>query len=94
MEEAVEFYQQETGGLPVITSKRKVSKANRAVAFGMKILKAGPKGSTGAAKGHLAKGSFKVATQAAGLANPNTGGSTKGKGKVKALARKIKSWWI
>jgi len=93
MQEAVEFYESETGGPPVITSRRKVSKANRAVAYGMKILKAGPKGSTGAPKGELAKGSFKMATQAAGIANPNTKGSTSGKGKVKALARKIKGWW-
>jgi len=81
------------GGAPSIVKKRALSKANRAVAYGMKLLKAGSKGSTGAPKGELAKGSFKVATQAAGLANPKTGGSTKGKGKTKALARKIRSWW-
>ena len=93
MQEAVEFYETETGGPPVLTSRRKVSKANRAVAFGMKTLKAGPKGSTGASKGKLPKGAFKTATIAAGLANPKTGGSTSGKGKIKALARKIKGWW-
>jgi len=81
------------GSAVTVGKKRALSKANRAVAYGMKLLKAGTKGTTGAPKGELAKGSFKVATQAAGLANPKTGGSTKGKGKTKALARKIKGWW-
>jgi len=93
MQEAVEFYESETGSLPVITTRRKVSKANRAVAYGMKILKSGTKALTGADKGKLPKGAFKTATVAAGLANPKTDGSTKGKGKTKALARKIKGWW-
>jgi len=73
--------------------KRKISKANRAVAYGMKLLKSGTKAFTGADKGTLPKGAFATATVAAGLANPRTGGSTKGKGKAKALARKIRSWW-
>jgi len=73
--------------------KRKISKANRAVAYGMKLLKSGTKAFSGADKGKLPKGAFATATVAAGLANPKTGGSTKGKGKAKALARKIRSWW-
>jgi len=40
------------------------------------------------------KGAFKIATKAAGLANPATKSVIgKGKGKVKALARKIRKWW-
>jgi len=75
-------------------AKRKVSKANRAVKHGMGLLRAGPKRSTGADKGKLMKGAFKIATKAAGLANPNTKSKIgKGKGIVKALARKIRSWW-
>jgi hypothetical protein len=73
--------------------RRKVSKANKAVKHAMGLLKAGPKRSTGADKGKLAKGAFKMATKAAGLANPNTASKIKGKGKLKALARKIRSWW-
>jgi len=74
--------------------KRKVSKANRAVGHAMSLLKAGTKRSTGADKGKLSKGAFKIATKAAGLANPNTK-SIIGKGKsiTKALARKLKKWW-
>jgi len=74
-------------------AKRKVSKANKAVKHAMGLLKAGPKRSTGADKGKLVKGAFKMATKAAGLANPNTASKIKGKGKLKALARKIRSWW-
>jgi len=73
--------------------RRKVSKANKAVKHAMGLLKAGPKRSTGADKGKLVKGAFKMATKAAGLANPNTARKIKGKGKLKALARKIRSWW-
>ena len=74
--------------------KRKVSKANKAVKHAMSLLKAGPKRSTGADKGKLAKGAFKIAVKAAGLANPKTKSKIgKGKGKVKALARKIRKWW-
>jgi len=83
-------------GIPGPTTafkKRALSRANKAVKHAMSLLKAGPKATTGADKGKLPKGAFKTATIAAGLANPNTGGSTKGKGKTKALARKIKRWW-
>ena len=73
--------------------KRKVSKANKAVKYGMATLKAGTKASTGADKGKLPKGAFKTATKAAGLANPKTPSKITGKGKVKILARKIKRWW-
>jgi len=73
--------------------RRKVSKANKAVKHAMGLLKAGTKASTGADKGKLVKGAFKMATKAAGLANPNTASKIKGKGKLKALARKIRSWW-
>ena len=74
--------------------KRKVSKANKAVKHAMSLLKSGTKASTGADKGKLVKGAFKMATKAAGLANPNTKSKIgKGKGKVNALARKIRSWW-
>ena len=74
--------------------KRKVSKANKAVKYGMGLLKGGTKASTGADKGKLSKNAFKIATKAAGLANPNTK-SVIGKGKsiTKALARKLKKWW-
>ena len=79
---------------PVELRKRKVSKANKAVKHAMGLLKAGPKGSTGAGKGILPKGAFKLATKAAGLANPKTKSVIgKGKGKLKALASKIKRWW-
>jgi len=75
-------------------ARRKVSKANKAVKHAMGLLKAGPKRSTGADKGKLVKGAFKIATKAAGLANPGTRSVIgKGKGKVKALARKIRKWW-
>jgi len=77
----------------VALTKRKISKANKAVRYGMKLLKGGSKASTGADKGKLPKGAFKTATVAAGLANPKTKGSTSGKGKLKALARKIRAWW-
>jgi len=77
-----------------IGGKRKVSKANKAVKHAMGLLKAGTKRSTGADKGKLSKGAFKIATKAAGLANPNTK-SVIGKGKsiTKAIARKLKKWW-
>jgi len=77
----------------VALTKRKISKANKAVRYGMKLLKGGSKASTGADKGKLPKDSFTTATRAAGLANPKTKGSTKGKGRLKALARKIRAWW-
>ncbi len=75
-------------------AKRKVSKANKAVKYGMSLLKGGTKAATGADKGKLPKGAFKMAVKAAGLANPNTKTKIgKGKGKVKSLARKIRTWW-
>ena len=74
--------------------KRKVSKANKAVKHAMGLLKAGPKRSTGADKGKLPKGAFKIAVKAAGLANPGTRSKiTAGKSVTKALARKIRKWW-
>jgi len=86
----------EKGGLVAskFPAKRKVSKANKAVKHAMSLLKAGTKASTGADKGKLSKGAFKIAVKAAGLANPNTK-SIIGKGKsiTKALARKLKKWW-
>ena len=77
----------------VALTKRKVSKANKAVKYGMKLLKGGTKASTGADKGKLPKGAFLTSVRAAGLANPNTKSKIKGKGKLKNLARKIKKWW-
>lgn len=78
----------------VARTKRKLSKANTAVKYGMKLLKSGSKASTGADKGKLPKAAFKTATKAAGLANPSTKSKIgKGKSKLKALARKIKKWW-
>jgi hypothetical protein len=74
--------------------KRKVSKANKAVKHAMSLLKGGTKASTGADKGKLPKGAFAMAVKAAGLANPKTKSKIgKGKGKLKSLARKIRSWW-
>ena len=86
--------------LPIITpaavrrEKRKLSKANKAVKYGMGLLKGGTKATTGADIGKLPKGAFKIAVKAAGLANPGTKSVIgKGKSKVKALARKLKKWW-
>lgn len=80
--------------LPEVARQRKVSKANRAVKYGMSVLKAGTKASTGADKGKLPKGAFLTSVKAAGLANPKTKSVIgKGKSKIKALARKIKKWW-
>jgi hypothetical protein len=76
------------------TAKRTVSKANKAVKHAMGLLKAGSKRATGADKGKLPKGAFRLSVKAAGLANPNTKSKIgKGKGKVKALARKLRKWW-
>jgi len=86
----------ELPGLPGIRpiSKRKVSKANRAVKQAMTWLKAGTKAASGAKPGLLPKGAFKTAVKAAGAANPNTK-SRIGKGKtiMNKLARKLKNWW-
>ncbi len=75
-------------------AKRKVSKANRAVKEGMRILKAGGKAVSGAAAGTLPKAAFRISTKAAGMANPNTK-SKPGKGKsiINKLARRLKKWW-
>ena len=74
--------------------KRKVSKANKAVKHAMGLLRSGTKAATGADKGKLPRAAFKIATQAAGLANPGTkSGIGKGKTVKKALARKLKKWW-
>ena len=75
-------------------AKRKVSKANKAVKEGMKILKAGGKAISGTVAGKLPTGAFKIATKAAGLANPKTK-SKPGKGKsiINKLARRLKKWW-
>ena len=86
--------------LPIITpaavrrEKRRLSKANKAVKYGMDLLKAGTKRATGADKGKYPKGAFALVTRAAGLANPKTTSKIgKGKSKLKNLARKIKKWW-
>ena len=83
MGEAADFYQSETGGPPIIATSRKVSKANKAVKHA----------STGADKGELPRGAFKMAVKAAGLANPRTPSRIQGKGRIKTLARKLKRWW-
>ena len=91
-EAAGRLIREENGTAAVST--RKVSKANKAVKHAMGLLKAGSKRATGASKGSLPKGAFKLATKAAGLANKNTKSKIgKGKGKLKALARKIRKWW-
>jgi len=74
--------------------KRKVSKANRAVKEGMRILKAGGKAISGTPAGILPKAGFRIATKAAGMANPRTK-SKPGKGKtiINKLARRLKKWW-
>jgi len=80
--------------IQILKKKRTVSKANKAVKYAMGLLKAGTKASTGADKGKLVKGAFKIATVAAGLANPRTASNIgKGKGRVKGLARKVRKWW-
>ena len=74
--------------------RRKISKANKAVKEGMKILKGGGKAMTGTVAGKLPKGAFKTATKAAGLANPKTASKIgKGKSTVNKLARRLKKWW-
>jgi hypothetical protein len=75
-------------------SKRRVSKANQAVKVAMGWLRGGGKALTGAAIGTLPKGAFKIATKAAGMANPKTK-SKPGKGKsiMNKLARRLKKWW-
>ena len=74
--------------------KRKTSRANTAVKQAMKWLKGGGASTTGAVKGRLPKNAFKIATIAAGKANPKTP-SKPGKGKsiLNKLARRLKKWW-
>jgi len=75
-------------------AKRKLSKANKAVKHAVSLLKGGTKAATGADRGKLPKGYWKIATRAAGLANPKTASVIKkGKSVTKALARKLKKWW-
>ena len=80
-------------GMRPIT-KRRVSKANKAVKQAMDWLKAGGKAVTGAVAGKHPKGAWNIATKAAGMANPNTK-SKPGKGKsiINKIARRLKKWW-
>ena len=81
-------------GVGLGTAKRRVSRANRAVKEGMKIMKAGGKATTGASPGKLSRAAFKTVTKAAGLANPKTKSKIgKGKTMVKKLARRLRKWW-
>ena len=74
--------------------KRRVSKANKAVKEAMKFLKAGTKAQTGSKPGTLPRGAFKMATKAAGLANPKTKSKIgKAKTKLNKLAMKVRRWW-
>ena len=77
-----------------LEKKRKPTRANAAVKKAMSWLKAGTRKATGAAPGKLAKNAFKIATKAAGMANPKTK-SKPGKGKsiLNKLARRLKKWW-
>ncbi len=75
-------------------TKRKVSKANRAVKEGMKWLKKGTKKITGAVPGTMPARGFITATKAAGLANPKTKSKPKKVNTpVNRLARHLKKWW-
>jgi hypothetical protein len=74
--------------------KRAISKANKAVKEGMKMLKRGTKRRTGSRPGTLPKDAFKTVVKAAGLANPLTRSKIgKGKSKINKLARQLKKWW-
>ena len=75
-------------------TKRRVSKANRAVKEGMSWLKKKGKALTGSAPGILPAKAFMTATQAAGMANPKTKSKPgKGKSKKSRLSRYIAKWW-
>jgi len=93
-----DFGQIRPGPMAVFADPRKViravSKANRAVRQGMKLLKSGSKATTGALPGKLPAQAFRTAVKAAGLANPKTK-STIGKAKTKLnkLAKKLRTWW-
>jgi len=97
-EAAIHTYGEDLSGLTAFPSKkatkRRISKANKAVKQGMKWLKEGGKAVSGAPIGVVPKLGFKIATIAAGLANPNTK-SKPGKGKsiMNKLARRLKKWW-
>jgi len=81
-------------GQKLAITKRKVSKANRAVKQAMTWLKGGTKSATGAKPGLLPKGAFKTAVRAASAANPNTKSRVgKGKSIMNKLARRLKKWW-
>jgi len=75
-------------------SKRRISRANKAVQKAMTWLKTGGKGVTGTVAGKLPTGAFRIAVKAAGMANPNTK-SKPGKGKsiINKIARRLKKWW-
>jgi len=99
MREAAAFtYGEDLSGLRLgpgkAATRRRVSKANKAVKQGMKWLKEGGRGVSGAVAGALPTAAFKIATKAAGMANPKTK-SKPGKGKsiMNKLARRLKKWW-
>jgi len=75
-------------------TKRKLSRANKAVKQGMMWLRQGTKAATGAMPGTLPTGAFRTTVKAAGMANPKTK-SKPGKGKsiMNKLARRLKKWW-
>lgn len=74
--------------------KRKTSRANKAVKQAMKWLKGGGTSTTGAVKGRLPKNAFKIATKAAGMANPKTPSKPgKTKSVMNKIARRLKKWW-
>jgi len=95
-EAAMQTYGEDFSGLTIgpRPSKRRVSKANKAVQKAMSWLKGGGKAVTGAVAGKLPGGAFRTAVKAAGLANPNTK-SKPGKGKsiINKIARRLKKWW-
>jgi len=75
-------------------TKRKLSRANKAVKQGMDWLKAGTKAATGAKPGLHPTGAFRIVTKAAGMANPKTKSKPgKGKSTMNKLARRLKKWW-
>jgi len=97
-EAAMQTYGEDFSGLALRPSKartrRRVSKANKAVQKAMSWLKGGGKAVTGTATGTLPKKAFRIAVIAAGLANPGTK-SKPGKGKsiINKIARRLKKWW-
>ena len=82
------------GILSAVKPKRKTSRANKAVKQAMKWLKGGGSSTTGAVKGRLPKNAFKIATKAAGMANPKTPSKPgKTKSVMNRIARRLKKWW-